>query len=258
MTTMTQSPVATASRAHAMNRVLAVTRLHFVNRWSMFALPSMILGVILLLNAAIWYIVLASSPAGEHAHVEKGFTYTGSVFYIFVYMLVVAVQAISRTFPFALGYGVTRRNFYLGSALAFVIMSVLYSVGLTVLSLIEVATHGWGAGGHMFTPTYFTNADWGIRLVMYFFAFLFFFFLGSAIASVYVRWKTTGIVVFFAIVAVVLVGIVALITLGNHWPAVVTWFANTGTFGVSAWSLVVTAIAAIAGYFVLQRATPKN
>jgi hypothetical protein len=258
MTTLAQSTASIAPQNHAMNRVLAVARLHFVNRRSMFGVPALILGVILLLNAAIWYSVLAATPPADVAHAEKGFGYTGAVFYIFVYMLVVAVQAMNRTFPFALGYGVTRRNFYLGSALAFVIMSIIYAAGLTVLSIIELATNGWGVGGHMFNPDYFTNSSWGVRFVMYLILFLFFFFLGSAVASVYVRWKATGIVVFFIIVAAILVGAFAIITLGAHWPAVVNWVADTGTFGMLAWSLVITAIAAVTGYFILRRATPKN
>jgi hypothetical protein len=162
MTTIA-SPVS-ASRPTAQNRVLAVTRLQFVNRWTMFYLPAIILVAILLLNMAIWYIVLASLPSGtDVTHAQKGFQYSGAVFYIFIYMLVVAVQAISRTFPFALGFGVTRRNYYLGTALGFTLLAIAFSVLLTVLSIIELATNGWGAGGHMFTPTYLTDASWGLR-----------------------------------------------------------------------------------------------
>jgi hypothetical protein len=257
MTTITET--AALPQQRPMNRIVAVTRLHFVNRFSMLVLPVMILGFILIINAAIWYSVLIALGSGHDSHdAQKGFSYTGAVFYIFIYMLVVAVQAMSRTFPFALGYGVTRRNFYLGSALSFVLLALIYSALLTILSVIELATNGWGAGGHMFTPTYFTSQSWGIRFLMYFFLFLFFLFLGSAVASVYVRWKTTGMVVFFGILALLLVGAVVIITLGQSWVAVADWFATTGAFGCTAWLLVPTVIAAVAGYFVLQRATPKN
>jgi hypothetical protein len=257
MTTITST--LSTTRPAAQNRILAVTRLQFVNRWTMFYLPAIILGAILLLNMAIWYIVLASLPTGtDVAHAEKGFQYTGAVFYIFIYMLVVAVQAISRTFPFALGFGVTRRNYYLGTALAFTLLAIGFSVLLTVLSVIELATNGWGAGGHMFTPTYLTNASWGLRFVMYLCLFLFFLFVGSAIAAVYVRWRAFGITVFFAIIALLIVGSIAIITLGHHWPSVGNWLATTGAVGLTAWLLLPAAIAAVAGFFVLRRATPKS
>ena len=257
MTTISSTIAAT--RPKAQNRVLAVTRLQFVNRWTMFYLPAIILGAILLLNMAIWYIVLASLPTGaDVAHAEKGFQYTGAVFYIFIYMLVVAVQAISRTFPFALGFGVTRRNYYLGTALSFVVLALGFSVLLTVLSIIELATGGWGVGGHMFTPTYLTNASFGLRFVMYLCLFLFFLFVGSAIASVYVRWRAFGITAFFAIIALLLVGAIAIITLNHYWSAVGNWLATTGSVGLTAWLLVPAAIAAIAGFFVLRRATPRS
>lgn len=257
MTTIASA--ASTARPAVQHRVLAVTRLQFVNRWSIFYLPAIILGTILLLNMAIWYIVLASLPSGaDVTHAEKGFQYTGAVFYIFVYMFVVAVQAISRTFPFALGFGVTRRNYYLGTALAFTLLAIAFSVLLTVLSIIELATGGWGVGGHMFTPTYLTSASWGLRFVMYLCLFLFCLFVGSVIAAIYVRWRAIGITAFFVLVALLIVGGIAIVTLGHYWVQVGAWFATTGSVGLTAWLLLPAAIGGIAGYFVLRRATPKS
>ena len=104
-----------ARRYESPRRILAVTRLHFVNKFQILVLPLIVLGGIFLLNLAIWYIVIDSTggPTPQNlAHTHLG--YTGSVSYIFIYALVIAVQAISRTFPFSLGFGVTRRDFSLG------------------------------------------------------------------------------------------------------------------------------------------------
>ena len=46
--------------------------------------------------------------------------------------------------------------------------------------------------------------------------------------------------------------------LHGSWPAVGEWFAAMGPIGVVAWLLVPTALAAVAGYFILRRATPKS
>jgi hypothetical protein len=258
MTAMTITPSRSRSQSDSLKRIVAVTRLHFVNRFAMFWLPSMILGFILLLNIAIWYLILAATSGVDRAQTEKGFSYSGAVFYIFIYMLIVAVQAISRTFPFALGYGVTRRNFWLGSSIAFGVIGVAFSALLTVLSLIEAWTNGWGVGGHMFAPSYIDAGPWYMRFVLYLLTFLFFLFFGSAAAAVYVRWRSTGMIAFFAAIALIIVGAIALITLSHSWVAVGTWFATSGPLGVAAWSLVVTFISAVAGYFILRRATPKN
>lgn len=72
-------------------------------------------------------------------------------------MMVVAIQVLNLTFPFALGYGVARRDFYLGTTLSFVMLSVGYGALLTVLGYIEEATGGWGLGGKLFTAIYFSD-----------------------------------------------------------------------------------------------------
>ena len=248
-----------ARRYESPRRVLAVTRLHFVNKFQILALPMIILGGIFLLNLAIWWIVIDSTggPTPQNlAHTHLG--YTGAVSYIFIYTMIIAVQAISRTFPFSLGFGVTRRDFYLGSALAFVALSFGFAIVLTVMSVIEIATGGWGVGGRMFAPVYFTDPSWLLRFVMYFCAFLFVLFIGSAAAAMFVRWRATGVVAFFAIVAVIVLGAIAYFTLDHQWPAVGAWFTTSGPVGVTLWTLVPAVIAAVAGFFILRRATPRN
>jgi hypothetical protein len=258
MTAIAQA--APASRSYeSPRRILAVTKLHFVNRFQILYLPLIVLASIFLLNLAIWWIIIESTGGNNPGnHVRNNLGYSGAVSYIYVYGIVIAVQAISRTFPFSLGFGVTRRDFYLGSALAFVVLSIGFALVLTIMSVLEIATNGWGLGGRMFAPDYFTNTFWLLRFVMYLCLFLFLLFIGCAGASFFVRWRATGLIIFFGIIALVLLGTIAYFALGHRWPAVGTWFAQSGAIGVTLWTLVPTALAGIAGYFVLRRATPRN
>jgi hypothetical protein len=251
------APFPRSDRSQSPKRILAVTRLHFVNRMAILYTPLIVLGGIFLLNLAIWYLIQFSIDVNSPKTTDH-FGYSGAVSYIFVYFLVVAVQVISRTFPFSLGFGVTRRDFYLGTAFAFLILSVFFAAVLTIMSSIEVATNGWGLGGRMFAPLYFTDPSWALRFVMYLLVFLFCLFVGSVAASVFVRWRATGLVVFFVVLAIVLVGLVALATFTDSWGAVGNWFAHTTPFVIVLWTLVPTAIAGLAGFFILRRATPKN
>ena len=57
--------------AEGTHRVLAVTRLHFVNRFQMVILPLMILVFILIMNVAIWAIVVAVTPEHSRLTVER-------------------------------------------------------------------------------------------------------------------------------------------------------------------------------------------
>ncbi|GAA2243101.1 hypothetical protein N1031_14165 [Herbiconiux moechotypicola] len=243
------------------HRVTAVARLHLINRLSVFGVPWMILGFIFLINLAIWWIIsTAGGPDVDMGEVSDGLQWSGASFYIFVYMMVLAIQAVALTFPFALGYSTTRRDFWLGSALAFVVLSVLYAAALTVLAVIEEATNGWGFGGRMFTVLYFggEGAPWYLRFGLFLAIFLFFFFIGAVIATIYQRWRVNGMLVFFGALALLLVGSAALVTLAEAWPSVGAWFVATGATGVVAWSLVPTALSALLGYVILRRTTPRG
>jgi hypothetical protein len=259
MTTTTLTTGATMRHApSAAGRILNVAKLHLTNTLPIMVLPLMILGFIFLVNYLIWLLIFAVADAEGARSASDGIQYSGASMFIFVYMLVVAVQAVNLTFPFAQGYSVTRRDFYLGSALVFVFLSAYYATIMTVMAFIERATNGWGFGGSMFDVIYFRTENALLQFVLFFLLFLFFFFIGAAVASVYVRWKTNGMLVFFAALTLVLLGLAALVTLTDNWLAVWNWLLGAGALGVVVWSLVPTALAAITGFFVLRRATPRN
>ncbi|MFF1633684.1 hypothetical protein [Leifsonia sp. NPDC058248] len=239
-------------------RIWRVVRLNMVNKWSTIWLPIMIMGFIWVVNYLIWWIIWVAAGPKDRADALQNTQWSGGAFYIFVYMLVVGITVISLTFPFALGYSVTRRDFYLGSALTFGMLAAGYSLGFTVLSLIEEATGGWGLGGHLFTSIYFGGGGVWSRLFIVFAAMLFFFFVGSTSATIFMRWRVNGLLLAGAILVLLLVGAVALITLTGSWAAVGTWFATMGPTGVVAWLLVPTALGAVAGFFILRKATPKS
>ncbi|MEP6842182.1 MAG: ABC transporter permease [Pseudolysinimonas sp.] len=258
-TTNAAAKPAARSGGTPFGRILKIVRLHLGNPYTTIVLPWIILGIIFLVNVAIWALVaLAVGTSGNDARdVSKGFSYSGSSFYIAGYMVVVAVQAISITFPFALSYGATRRNYWLGTSLTFVLLSAMYAIGFTILGAIEQATNGWGLGGHMFTPVYFGDTWWE-RLLVLFFGLLFFFFVGSSLAAVWVRWKATGMVVFFAALAALLLAAVAALTLTASWVGFGTALGAAGPLGIASSLLIPAAIGAVVGYFILRRATPRS
>lgn len=240
-----------------LRRIVNVMRLNTTNPWTTITLPWMILGFIFLANWVIWWIIFSSVGRDGVAGVANGLQYSGATGWVFVYMMVIAIQAINLTFPLALGYGATRRDFWLGSALTFVALSAMYSIALTILSVIETATNGWGLGGTMFTAIWF-GENWYQRLFVFFTLFLFFFFFGAAIATVYVRWKATGVSAFFIALGIVLIGLVALVTFTESWPAIGRFFEAAGLLGIVGWTYVITALSAVFGYLILSRATPKS
>ncbi len=261
MTALDTSTRPASAAAHGAGRILPVARLHVVNRLQVLVVPALILLFILAVNMVIWWLILRSiTDPADRADAQEGLQYSGASFYVFVYAVVIGVQAVAYAFPYALGMSVTRRDFWLGSALAFVGLSAVYSAFITLLAVIEQLTNGWGLGGRMFTVLYFGGADapWYERFLLFFAAFLFCFFVGAMVSTLYQRWRVNGMLVFFAGLTVLVLGGIVLTTLTDSWPAVGAFFVAAGPGGLVAWSLVITALAAVVGFVVLRRSTPKN
>jgi hypothetical protein len=248
----------TAQNAIATQRVWRIVRLHFINKWTTIGIPWLVMAFIFLVNLSIWAIIAATSSGQDRVKAENGLSYTGASFYIFVYLLIVALQAINNTFPFALGFGVTRREFSFGTAIAFALLAIGYGAALTLLSYIEQWTQGWGLGGHMFTAIYFSHGPWYARLFVFAGALMFFFFVGALAASVFVRWRGNGLLVLGAAIAVIVLGLVAVATFSSSWDAIGRWFLDAGSIGIVGCMLIAAVIAAVAGFFVLGRATPRT
>ena len=220
-------------------------------------MPWLVLGIIFVINWLIWWVIATASGTGDAASGADGLQGSGGASWILSYMGVVPTQTITLTSPPALGFGVTRREFWVGSSVTFVLLSMLYSAAMTALAAIEEATHGWWIGGRMFTAAYFGDS-WYERLFIIFTLMLLFFFTGAAIATIFVRWKGTGVVMFFAILGLVLVGLIALATFTESWTAVWATLGRLGYIGVLSWSYVITVASAIFGYLVLRRTTPRS
>jgi hypothetical protein len=242
-------------RHRGSSRIGSVVRLHFTNPMTLLITPFIVLASIFLLNLAIWLIVVISSPG--KTDFAEGFSYSGASAWIFFYMAVVAIQAMNNTFRLALGYGSTRRDYYLGSALVFVGLSVGFTAVITVLGLLERATDGWGLHGRMFTPVYFGDS-WGVRIAVILCLFLFFTFTGAAFGAVFVRWGRNGLLVFGGVLLAIIVLAGLLIALLDAWSGFGAWIAANAPLGLSLWSLVPTAIFGVAGFFLLRGATPKS
>ena len=238
------------------NRIFHAARLHAANPWGTLVLPWLIYAGVFGLTYVIW--VLIANAAGGRENIDPAaFTYAGGGFWVLIYMMVVAVQAMNLTFRFALGLSLSRREYYLGTAGYFLALSVLYGTGITLAAVIERATDGWGMNGAFFAPFFMTDDSllqvWFVWITL----FLFFFFVGAAVAAVYVRWGSNGLISFFAIVALLLVGAAWLTIEFEAGAQIVEFFVRTSTVQIAAYSVVVSAACAVVGFLLLRRATPK-
>ena len=296
MTAMTIAPPVTHRGS---NRILANAKLVVANPWTTLTLPAIILGIIFASNWAIWWLIYTNAGAEVMAEASQGMAWSGASFYLFVYMMVVAIQAVNASFPLALGWGSTRRDFTLGAGVVWIGLTLIWATVFTVLSIIEEATNGWGLGGVMFTAIYFGDGPWYSRFLVCVALLLFFFSVGSglepgvfsqvqpnpteenveagvealragkhdgvvafgggsALAAAYVRWKANGLYIFFVALGLVLLGGAALLTFTNSWAAFWSVIGGLGVTGLVAWSVPVSVFAAVLGWLLLRRATPRS
>ncbi|GAA4186424.1 hypothetical protein GCM10022288_09960 [Gryllotalpicola kribbensis] len=253
MSALAAPPQASARPPAPFARIWRVVRLHYASWHLAVLLPWLILIGILLVNMAIWYLVRYSTGPGTTLNTQ----YTGSIFYLFIYQAIAGIQLMSVSFAYAVGLSSTRRDFFLGTALWFLLHAAQFTVGVVVLSYVEQWTNGWGVDGHVFQTIYFGTGPLWQRLFTVFFGLIGVLFLGSIFGAVFVRWRAYGLYAVGAVLVLALVGAAALIGFTDSWAAVGEWFAAHSTVGVVAWSIPLTVVCAVIGFLALRRAVPR-
>ena len=256
---MTAVATAQIERTEARSRfqeIWRIVRLHAVNPWVFFGIPWIILGGAWAVTMIIVLIIDAGTGGNATPEDLEGMRYSWAVLSPQWYLVVAGVQAVGLTFSFALGFGSTRRDFWLGTSIMFVLVSTMYAVAIATLVQVEIATNGWGISAHMFDALWY-GQNWFLDFYSSFALQMLVLFIGASITTVYMRWRMRGMLILtFGSIAVVLAA-VALITLSQSWPAVFTWFGSLGTVGAFSLVLALSAIFAVLGYLVIRRATPR-
>jgi len=238
----------------ALRRIINVMRLHLVNKSVYIGIPWMIVAGALAVSVIITLLLRYVSGETEF----PGMAYSWAVVSPLWYLIAAGVLAISTTLPFALGFSITRTDFYLGTSLLFVTVSAANALAMATLVEIEQATGGWWIGTIMFSALWFGGQTWIVNVLGFLVIQLFIFFVGALFAAVYLRWRVMGSVLLWFGVAAAIIGAVTIIVLTDSWVSVVGWLTTQTTAALLGWLAVPVALAALAGYFIVRRATPKN
>ncbi len=225
-----------------MTAVLDVARLQ-LGAWRWIALG----WVIVLLSFSI---NIAIATLGD-----ASFT-TGGLSILPVFAAVMSSALIGSWWPFAAGLSVTRARFFQANLL--VALGLAAATGLAVLLLTEVesATGGWGAGlvfFGVFRPwASGPLQEWLVLLGAYLTAWV----VGLLMAAVHKRWGGTGTAIGIGAAVVVPGALAALATTLELWPAIGRWVESQTVTGMLLGWAVVTVVMTGATWLVLRRAAP--
>ena len=221
------------------SRLFTVVRMNLSNPWPALITPSIILSV-LLISAYSFYWIFGGGLDGQ--------VYFSPEFFFMVVLLVIANQTINQHFSLALSYGITRRDFYLGSLVGFVILAVGYSLLSLALGLLADPNFliGFGEPG----LSEFALVFWALLISQ---------LIGASITTLYLRWRKVGMSIFFVTLGVILVAAPILLSRYELWDDIERWVAAdlgdvTGNLIGLGWTLLL----ALIGYLLISRARPSK
>lgn len=228
-----------------MKTLVNVARYHLVDRLMYLAVPWAILAFSFLINLAI-AAMAPQQPDG---------IYTGGLFSIYIFLLVCGVMSMTRELPFGLMLGVSRRSYYLGTALLVLALGIAYGLALTALQALERASGGWGASLHYFQVPWIMDGPWYQTWVTSFVLLVLFFLYGMWYGLVYRRWSVVGIVSFVVAQMLVALAGVAVVTLTHDWTAFGHFFTTLQAPALTGVLAALTIALGLGGFTTIRRVT---
>ncbi|HEX6817923.1 MAG TPA: hypothetical protein VF120_06070, partial [Ktedonobacterales bacterium] len=208
-------------------------------------------------------------------------TFTGALAAFYFVMLVAGFSTATGTFPLAIGFGARRRDFVLGTVGAAAVVSAVWAVVLTLLSLVEARMiRNWVVGLHFFHLPFFSGGThlrefcWtsdaacaqadppyvqgGAPLEQLWFSFvflLFLFLLGMLLGSIYQRFGRIGVYVALGSVFLLLSLLVIVSSVQGWWSAIFGWLGQQTAANLAWWMVLPIACFTLASYALLRKAT---
>lgn len=234
-----------------MNRTatpISITRLHLTKRMYVFGVPSLILGIVIVVSLLI---ALGMSRFGidisSAEHLENMRYNSGVLWSLPGFLIYLGVQAVSTTFPFGMSLGTTRRAYSIGTALYFALQSAYIAAVAMVLYGLELATGHWFLNSPVFDVWALgAGGVFPVGATMFTLAF-FSLTLGGLFGALYVKAGSRGPLIFAVCLGIAI--LVTLVILAPHLGAIAAalnrWSVLAAALGLS--------VAAVAGEYVALR-----
>jgi hypothetical protein len=242
-----------------MSTLVKVARYHMVQPLLYLAIAWGVLAFSFVVNV----IIFASTPPTSYhtALTANGLVsvadtrYTGALSSLFVIAFVRGWYTIGKSLPFALTLGVSRRTYYLGSALLAVALACADGLALTGLQAIERATGGWGVHLGFFRVPYLLNGPWYLTWLTTFVGLTLVFVYAMWFGIVHRRWSLLGTIAFIAAQVTVLLAAVLVVTWSHGWASVGHFFTSLTAAGLTGLLAALAVVLLAGGQATIRRAT---
>jgi hypothetical protein len=194
-------------------------------------------------------VIAAVLPASPHGY------YTGGLLTIYVFLLICGTLSMTRSLPFGLMLGVSRRGYYLGTALLVVVLGAIDGLGLTALQAIERGTGGWGMRVHFFRVPWIMDGPWYQTWLMSFVLLVLFFLYGMWYGLVYRRWNLPGLLAFIAAQITVALGVVIVVSMTHDWHGFAHFFTTVTALTLTGVLAAIALTMGFGGFTTLRRVT---
>ncbi|HBX80904.1 MAG: hypothetical protein WAV45_06545 [Propionibacteriaceae bacterium] len=169
------------------------------------------------------------------------------------FMMAVGIMAVTRNFAMALAFGSTRRDFWFGTSLGFVLSSLVTAVSAVGLLGVEKLTHGYGIGAWAFDVTVLGNGNYLVTFVSLFVMSLLSLFLGAFFGTIYRAFGAVATTMAAIGFGLLVVGGIALAV----WQRVslFAWLGDWGVWAGITLGAVLTLVAATGSFAANRLAT---
>jgi hypothetical protein len=162
---------------------------------------------------------------------------------------------MTRSLPFGLMLGVSRRTYYLGTTALIVALAAVYGLGLTLLQVIESATGGWGAAMHFFRVPWILAGPWYLTWLTSFVLIAACALYGAWTGVTYRRWGLPGLTILLAAQVLVGAAVVVALALTHDWSGADSFFLSLRPPALTGVVAGLSVLIGLGGFAAIRRVT---
>jgi hypothetical protein len=227
------------------SKIKAMMRLHYMDTMHSFVIFWSILIAVFLLSCYLTY------QFSDSRVMFSGW------FAVYIYALVGGVVTVNGTLPVALGWSVTRRDYYLATVIHYVLVSFALSVVYALLYGIEK----WFLSVNPDVHLLFYQIPWMERPSVWFLLWFHFIVIlaivscGNVVGCLYYRFGRLGLFASFAIVLLLTV----MLHLLDGWKALFRWLSRINSVEeLTLWLIPFAFVCLVAGWLFLRKAPART